>query len=104
MDYETLYASLDRSKPTVSLEEAREYLVQHVSILTRQCRETFFAIVTLFCKETGLCADEWFVYETKDEKDEVLTCESKNLPDKLVFMLYKFVQKSVENAASRTFL
>jgi|GEM_PF-6806453 len=97
-EYEMLYESLKRLKPSVSLEEARQCLAENVAILKETCTATFFAIVSLYCKETGENVDDWFTCVANDGDYEILGCEGNNLPEKLVFILYKFVQKSVENA------
>jgi hypothetical protein len=94
-EFETLYTSLKQWNPTISRDDANNYIAKNVSILSEEGRETFFKMVELYCKDFGV-ENTWLIYLETLEDGYVYRCDPEMLPDQLAFILFKFVQKTVE--------
>jgi hypothetical protein len=92
-----LYTSLKQWNPKISVREAQKFLAEKVHILNEDGREIFFNIIDCYCKEFSV-KNDWFVEKEQKEDCIVYDCDAETLPDKLVFILFKFVQKSFEMA------
>lgn len=94
-EFDTLYCSLKQWIPTVTREFANCFIAKNVDVLSEEGRGTFFSIIDLYCKDFGKNND-WFVFTEAFDDGDVYRCDARDLPDKLAFILFKFVQKSVE--------
>lgn len=94
-EWDTLYVSLKQWIPTVSLDYASEFISKHVAVLDNEGRETFFIMSEIYCKETDT-KNDWFVLSETVDDVEVYKCHICKVPEKLMFIWFKFIQKSVE--------
>ena len=95
MEQETLYTSLKQWIPTVPCKDARVFIKDNVSVLNSVGKETFFELCEMYCAETSETND-WLVLKETLDDCENYECDIEKAPEKLVFVWFKFVQKSVE--------